>query len=983
MIHDSETLDSLFGGKNAELVHGDTHYKIALETRPSCSQNCPAGINVKGYINLIANRRYEEALEIIRESNPFPGICGRVCTHPCEANCQRSENGEGLSIKALKRFVSDHEVSRKPADFAPIPHTREEKVAIIGSGPAGLTAAVDLTRLGYEVTVFEATDTPGGMMMWGIPEFRLPRLVLRREVSFIESMGVDIRTDTRITQPRTLFDQGFGAVILATGSWKGFQLRIPGEELAGVVDGLAFLRQIYAKTITELSGHVVVIGGGDSAIDAARTALRLGAEKVTIAYRRTENEMPASDAEIREAKEEGVEILTLAVPKRITGTSSVEGIELLKAELGDEDDSGRRRPIPIIGSEYLLPCDLIIPSIGAVARTDDLEGSGITFTAWNTIEVKSDTSTPDRGIFAIGDAVRGPSTIVEVIGDAHLCAASVHSFFRDDAEHSPTITAGRRFGLVVRTEISKSGTRNPIPVLDPHTRSECFDEVEEGYSELVARTEASRCNTCGPCAECPTCLPNCDSKQVVLDIDSSEFLLKVPCDLSREIYQTPPSPSSPADTQMDYEIILESDPSKKVDLHSLTPMINRDLCIACGRCESACAYRAVRVGLKRGGTAYSFIDHDVCRSCGRCVLVCPSGAITLQQYSDKRLFSDMEASIQANDGIAVFSCHWSQNDDKVNDVELMCLVGITPSIIIQAFALGARGVLIAHCSSGRDHYLPVDYDVGSIAQSTMDVLLRAGIKKERVWIRSSGDLSTNISHFRSNLDDIELGPFNKLEEDNVPGRIGRANRQLTSLSHQTANGSPVNQTVLTGNLLRASGMPHPLGMIESIRKISEILGLDLDPETIDDAFIAPSSTMTEDDAILHELILENLKDAYLHPLSVRIGIHASCAPNDKRFASAITDLVSRIPEAIPVLLEQTGCGGNDWRYLDSYAREKALAVYRSAQELGADVIVPTSPDCFTHLQACNRPGSWRHSSLEVKDIYTILLDALTGGEQHG
>ena len=667
----------------------------------------------------------------------------------------------------------------------------------------------------------------------------------------------------------------------------------------------------------------------------------------------------------------------------------------------------------------------------------------------------------------VGDAVRGPSTIVDVIGDAHVCAASVHSYLRKkgakkagaeeegeegaEAENEETEareegaeergvegaeaenekieeeewegeggkeeteeredeivegekkwgveeaaakteekmvipgTTGPGYGLVAKKGTFRPGNRSAIPTLDPEVRRQCFEEVENGYTELVARKEASRCNTCGPCSECPTCLPDCDSKQVVAELDSAEFLLKVPCEVSRAVYNYLMSEFDPEHFKHQrFDLVSKDNGSHgpTFKLHSLTPYVTQEQCFACGRCESACAYRAIRVGLKRGGSAYSYIDHDVCRSCGRCILVCPSSAISLGRYCDKDRIDDLRDSIDLNDGIAVLACHWSPSDDPFT-VELMCSIGISPSLIIQAFALGARGVLVSHCPAGRDHYLPIDCDVDSIVDSTKEVLSLAGIEAGRVGIAKSKDLSYEIDGFRSHLDTKDLEPFTVLDPDKVPGRIGKAFRHLMRLSHQTAGGIRVNQISLFGHLLRASGLPHTLDMVENIRKIATLLGLEVDPATMDDALIAPSGSHEEAIAILPEIILEKLKKTTLHPVPMRIGIHASCAPNDQRFSTAITDIISLIPKAIPVRLEKTGCGGSDWRYLDSYAREKALNVYQSALKLDAEVIIPTSQDCLTHLRACNRPGSWRHSSLEVKDIYSLVLQALTGGGHHG
>ncbi|MCK4613192.1 MAG: FAD-dependent oxidoreductase, partial [Thermoplasmata archaeon] len=544
MINNTEQLLSLLGNDEAELIHGDERYQLTIETRPHCTQNCPAGINVKGYVNLIANRRYAEALELIREMNPFPGICGRVCTRPCEINCN-PDLDEPLSIKALKRFVADYEVSRMPADIERYQVRYREKVAVIGSGPAGLTTALDLVRLGYAVTVFEAMNKAGGMLTWGIPEFRLPRNVLEREIGIIESMGVEIRTGKRIEDPTSLFSEGYNAVVIAAGSWKGLPLEIEGEDLEGVVDCLEFLRMVSRRELRKLSGRVVVIGGGESAIDASRTALRFGADAVTLAYRRTENEMPAEDKEICDTREEGAEIMTLAIPKRIIGDGRVEGIEFLRAELGDLDESGRRRPIPIRGSEFVLECDCIIPAISARPGVPEFKDRGICFNEKGLIDVDEAYQSCTEGIFAVGDAVRGPSTIVDVIGSAHRCAASIHAFLGSEHPRFQEFSQGTRAGAIVHKAHHRPKHRHPIPTLSLDERLECFQdnerqcfvEIEDVYSELVAVDEASRCFRCGPCEECQVCLPNCTEKQVVGSLDGKEFLLKVPCELSREVHE--------------------------------------------------------------------------------------------------------------------------------------------------------------------------------------------------------------------------------------------------------------------------------------------------------------------------------------------------------------------------------------------------------------------------------------------------------------
>jgi len=971
MIRDRDRLIELLGGGEAELVHGDLRYQLAVETQPLCSRNCPAGINVKGYVNLIANRLYGEALELIREVNPFPGICGRVCTHPCEANCQRSETGNSLSIKALKRFVADYEVSRKPAELKSYPKKYPERIAVIGSGPGGLTAAVDLTRLGYAVTVFEAMDIPGGMMQWGIPEFRLPRDVLRREITLIESMGVDLRTGTRIEDPTSLLSDGFGAVLLATGAWNGIPLRIQGEELEGVVDCLEFLRSVYAGETTKVQGRAIVIGGGDSALDAARTALRLGADHVKIAYRRTEREMPANPDEVREAEEEGVEIAYLSIPKSIFGKDRVEQIEFLRAELVEEDESGRRRPIPVQGSEFLEACDLIIPAISSTAENSKFEEHGIRFTERKLLQVENDFLSSVPGIFGLGDAVRGPSTIVEVIGDAHKCAASIHTHLRDqdDRELKDTaIPSAGRAGIVVKTTPFSTDPRHPIPILESETRGQCFGEVEGVYSELVARDEASRCNSCGPCTACPVCLPGCDSKQIMATMGNRKFLIKVPCDLSRMVYHGEAT-----------EWKLSSQGSQRdILLTSLTPVVNQELCFACGRCEPACTYRAVRIGLKADGKAYSYIEHDVCRSCGRCVLSCPSGAISLESYNDESFLEQLLATIKANNGIAVIGCQWSLPDPSLSGfdtVGLMCSVGVTPGLIIQAFALGARGVLVSYCSDSDQHYLDIDYGITEILEDTKSILEIAGMNPERIRSTSDRDILRALDKFKTDLDLDSLHGYHPITFDYVPGRIGRAIQQLSELSAQET-GSPACPILLKGAMLKGAGMPHILEMVGNVEKLAQRLGMNTVEKSLCSLGIEPGNILNPEIKSFPAVLLDHFNRSDFSYRNIRVGIHGPCSPGNSAFTNWILELLRIIPGCDPVLLDPHGCGGSDWRFPDSYAREKAMNVYRDAEEKGVGIIIPTTTDCLTFLKACNRTGAWRHSSVEVTDFYSFIISTL-------
>jgi len=325
-----------------------TKFALKRIETSKCKSACPIDTDVKAYIGLIAAHKFDKALEIVKRDNPLPGICGRVCMHPCENECNRNKIDQPLAIRSLKRFLADYELRKGRTKNKPIKRTKKEKIAIVGSGPAGLTAANDLIRLGYGVKIFEELPVAGGMLYAGIPEYRLPRDVIRMEIEAICERGVEIKTNTRIDSLHKLKSQGYNAVFIAIGAHKGLKLRIPGEdEHEGVVDSLTFLRNVNLGTDIKIGNKVIVIGGGNEAIDSARTALRLGSD-VHIIYRRSRNEMPASEWEIEEAEREGVDIRYLASPVRIIGhNSKVAALVCIRNELGKTDASGRRRPVPI------------------------------------------------------------------------------------------------------------------------------------------------------------------------------------------------------------------------------------------------------------------------------------------------------------------------------------------------------------------------------------------------------------------------------------------------------------------------------------------------------------------------------------------------------------------------------------------------------------------------------------------------------------
>ncbi len=412
-------------------------YNIEKET-PACQERCPVHIDIRRYVGLIAQGRYEEAIGVIREKNPLPAVCGLVCPHPCESVCNRGHQDEPVAIDALKRFVAGYEIEmRKAGKMAPPKRAKDKKkkVAVVGAGPAGLTVAHDLALEGYRCTIFEEAPVPGGMLYLCIPEYRLPRDILMSDIDYIKDLGVDIKLETPLTRDFTvddLFKQGYKAVFLGVGAHAGLKLRVPGEDdYEGFLDCIKFLRAVNLGDKTKPGNRVIVIGGGNSAIDSARTAIRLGCEEVTILYRRSRREMPANPWEVDAAEEEGVKIHYLAAPVKILGKDGkVAGMECTRMELGKLDASGRRRPVPVAGSEFTVEADLIIPAISQQPDISFLpDDHGFEISRWNSFVINESTGETNReGVFAGGDDVTGPATVIEAIQAGHIAAQHMKEY---------------------------------------------------------------------------------------------------------------------------------------------------------------------------------------------------------------------------------------------------------------------------------------------------------------------------------------------------------------------------------------------------------------------------------------------------------------------------------------------------------------------------------------------------------------------------
>ena len=490
-----------------------------------CHANCPAGIDGQDFLYLIAQGKHAEALELVRETMPFAGVCGRVCTHPCESVCERKEVDEPLSIRSLHRYIADYSLKEGLGTVEPLELDREETVAVIGSGPAGLSCAYDLVRKGYAVTVFEALPEAGGMLRYGIPAYRLPNDILDHEINYIKGLGVEIKTNTPVKNLQSLFDEGYNAIFLGSGAWLSQSLAIKNEDATGVMHALDFLKQVNSGENVEIGKKVVVIGGGNAAIDAARVAKRLGADEVSVVYRRTQDEMPAISTEVEEAQLEGINMVFLAAPAQILAENNrVTGVECLRMELGEPDESGRPKPVPVQGSEFQVDADNVIIAIGQLADKAGLV-SELEYTEKQTVSVNPKTmSTNIKGVFAGGDVVSGPSDVVGAVCAGQEAAISIELFFQEiDLE------AARPEPLHVIEEIPKEGVeteaRQVLPMLEEGKR-QGFVEVELGFSEEAAMQESKRCLNCSVFAEEDE--PEMDTRGFGINLSPGAYIHNLP-----------------------------------------------------------------------------------------------------------------------------------------------------------------------------------------------------------------------------------------------------------------------------------------------------------------------------------------------------------------------------------------------------------------------------------------------------------------------
>ena len=584
------------------------------DCRGPCVLNCPASVNAQGYVQAIARGDDKEAVRIIKERLPMPACIGRVCPHPCEDGCRRQMVEESISIAYLKYFAADR-VIQAGGYLPPKAAATGKRVGIIGGGPGGLTAAYYLSLKGHRVTVVDAMPQMGGMLRYGIPEYRLPKRVLDEEVAEIASLGVEMKNNFRIGRDVTFeeFKNSYDAVVLAIGAWESMPIGCPGEELDGVMGGIDFLRQVAMGEKPAVGDQVAVVGGGNTAMDACRTAVRLGAKEVYVVYRRTEAEMPAEQLEIDEAREEGVIYKFLTNPAEIVGENGrVKEIKLQVMELGEPDESGRRRPVPVEGKFETLPVTCVISAIGQKANVAGFEGielnrKGII----SADETSYRTSMP--GVFAVGDATnQGASIAIEAIGEARRCAKVVDLYLNGvQVPYQKTYLSVKKVSPEYFADYIKL-PRAKMPTRPPEERKHDFQEINLGFSEAQARAEAARCLDCG-CHDFAECkLIRCAN-----------------------LYELQP------------ERIERIKGNGKGKLHpsykeKRLVAIERDQgkCILCGQCVRMCDEVVGKGILGLGGRGFDttirpeFQQSDVIRACVdclKCAEACPTGALRIRE----------------------------------------------------------------------------------------------------------------------------------------------------------------------------------------------------------------------------------------------------------------------------------------------------------------------------------------------------------------
>lgn len=613
-----------------------------------CSISCPANVDIQSYIALADNGKYKEAIELIRKKNPLPIICGRICVRKCELNCRRpAVDDTAVGINFIKRYAS--EIERKKHSTEKIKNKNNKKIAVIGGGPSGLTISYYLILKGYQVTIFEMMPKLGGMLRYGIPEYRLPKKLLDEEIKFITQLGINVKTEVKLGNDfsiSSLKQDGYEAIYLSLGAWKHQSMRLEGENtINGVIPGIKYLREFQLGIGKKLNGKVIVVGGGNTAIDATRTSLReKNVSEVVIVYRRTKKEMPADPLEIHAAEEEGIKFEFLVSPVEIIHTDNIlTGLKCIKMSLGEPDASGRRRPIPIENSEFIIPCNYIISAIG---QKTDLNGIEIDTTRWGTISIdENNYTTSIDNVFAGGDVVTGPSVVIDAIADGQKAAEKIHQYLNSksfDKEQKIFTSTRSSFKKPSKDYYKNAFIAKRSEMIEEPVNERIKDlrEVELGISGNDISKETKRCLECG-CAISDSCILRDYATEYNIDI--SEYI-------------------------GDIKI-------KNIDNSHPFIQLDQNKCILCGRCVRVCR-DIVGVGV------YGFVDRGFyteiaptlnselfqteCISCGNCIDTCPTGAI-VQKSPDKKIFpiSGEKTIIHCN--YCSLSCEFYLNTSPIGE----------------------------------------------------------------------------------------------------------------------------------------------------------------------------------------------------------------------------------------------------------------------------------------------------------------------------
>ncbi len=652
---------------------------------PPCQAACPLKMDIREYIDLVAQGKVMEALQVIRDGNPFPSICAYVCTSPCEEACRRGQVDKPVAVRALKRFAVEFGGERM-IGAEPLPEKYRHRVAVVGSGPAGLACSYYLRKLGYPVTVFEAHSAVGGMLRVGIPRYRLPGEVLDIEVQRLKQMGVQISTNTRVESLELLFENGYEAVFVTIGAHQGLRLGIEGEESPGVIDGATFLREVNLGLNPSPGERVAVVGGGNVAIDAARTALRVGTKEVTVIYRRSGEEMPAEHDQVEQALEEGVQFIFLTAPVRISKSGGRLLLTCMKMKLEDPGDGGRKKPVPVEGSEWEMEFDGIITAIGQAPQAP--ADFRIRMGRGSTIQVDPLTLTTNRkGVFAGGDAVTGPATVVEALAAGRKAALRIDDYLQHrypfpDREKREYLQ-GELHPNTIR--LIKKMERLEPPLLPVEKRGKDFEPLEFVYNWEDAITEARRCLWCGMGAEilsqdrCPSCL-NC---------------LRI-CP-----YEVPRLDESGA------------------------VVIPPDQCLACGMCVAECPAKAITLRKPYDHRHISGeLDHIE-----RSVSQVRSRPIIIGFCCQYGLY-----------GTGALAGIWRRPRDNFWIVPVLCAARVEAEHLLRSFEIGVEGVFVAGCGAqcAREN---TAFWVRHRVEKARKALVQMGIEAERLQAFVLGDES--------------------------------------------------------------------------------------------------------------------------------------------------------------------------------------------------------------------------------------------------